>query len=147
MLKPEHTLIKKSETGFDKIRFPEMNFKWDLNLSHLIIILPLFVTGLGFLIHDHESISNVADSVKEMKDQTAKSIDDLRSNMNEQFHTVQTQISSLPDMRASAAQNERRIGIVEFNQGQFENKMTDLQIRVGTMEGKQREQVRQPKGL
>lgn len=124
-----------------------MNFKWDLNLSHLIIIAPLFVTGLVFLIHDHESISSVADSVKEMKDQTAKSIDDLRSNMNEQFHNVQTQISSLPDMRASATQNERRIGVVEFNQGQFDSKMTDLQIRVGTMEGKQREQVRQPKGL
>lgn len=124
-----------------------MNFKWDLNLSHLIIIAPI-ITGVAiYLINDHEAIANLTTSVNEMKASTKANIEELKVNMNQQFNDVRNAIASIPDLRASQTQNERRIGSLEIDSRNFSTNIGDLTIRVGTLEGRQREQLRQPKGL
>lgn len=81
-----------------------MAFKWDINLGHMLIAIPLVLGMTVYVVTDHNAVENLTANV-----------DRLRADMTVQIAGIRTDIANLPDVRAQIRLQEGRISDLEAN--------------------------------
>lgn len=104
-----------------------MAFKWDVNLGHMLIAVPLVIGMTVYVVTDHNAVENLTANV-----------DRLRSDMTLQFAGVRADIANLPDVRAQVGQQERRITDLETTS-------RDMDKRMARVEGSMQPAFRAPR--
>ncbi len=93
-----------------------MAFKWDVNLGHMLIAVPLVIGLTVYVVTDHNEIANLTVTV-----------DRLRSDMTAQIAGLRTDIANLPDVRAQVSQHERRITALEVQSQETDKRLARIE--------------------
>jgi hypothetical protein len=86
-----------------------MAFKWDVNLGHMLIAVPLIVGGTVYIVTDHNAVAALTTSYN-----------DVKSDMQKGFDGIRSDIRALPSVQANMDQ---------FKQNLEESKRTAQSLR------------------
>lgn len=108
-----------------------MAFKWDVNLGHMLIAVPLIVGGTAYVVSDHSAQLNLASAFEQLRASTEKmataaSVDALRYDTNKKLDELSHQVSGLPDQTALLRQMDNRVSQLEANKKDRDAQMSQL---------------------
>jgi TolA-binding protein len=98
-----------------------MAFKFDVNLGHVLIAVPLLVGMTAYFVTDHTTVAMLSESVKslasdhttvatltenvkQLRSDLGAGFKDVKDDTKTQVHEVRTDIASLPNVQAQLIQ-------------------------------------------
>lgn len=108
-----------------------MAFKWDVNLGHMLIAVPLIVGGTAYIVSDHNAQVNLAATFDQFRTTmatmaTAASVDALRADTGRRLDDLSRQVSGLPDQSASLRTVDARVTRLETNKSDRDAQISEL---------------------
>jgi hypothetical protein len=108
-----------------------MAFKWDVNLGHMLIAVPLIIGGTAYIVTDHNAQITLAAAFEQLRTTmatmaTAASVDALRVDTNRRLDELRNQVSGLPDQSASLHTMDSRMTRIEANKSDRDAQISEL---------------------